>query len=128
VGALVDDSFDPAAFMDKRESRRQGRYTHFAMAASKIAIEDAKVDVGKLESDKFGVLIGSGIGGVEFFEDNCNKFTAAGGGGPGLKKVCDTPAEQTCSRMPHRLLVQAPMARIVFCYLESCARATPQVH
>ena len=34
-----------------------------------------------------GVIIGSGIGGVEFFEDNCNKFTAANGGAAGLKKV-----------------------------------------
>eukprot|EP00611_Tribonema_gayanum_P025652 TRINITY_DN589_c0_g2_i3.p1 TRINITY_DN589_c0_g2~~TRINITY_DN589_c0_g2_i3.p1 ORF type:complete len:497 (-),score=181.45 TRINITY_DN589_c0_g2_i3:144-1556(-) len=87
VGALVDPSFDPAEWMDKRESRRQGRYTHFAMAASKMAIEDAKLDVTAIDSDKFGVLIGSGIGGVEFFEDNCNKFTAAGGNGAGLKKV-----------------------------------------
>ena len=36
---------------------------------------------------RFGVLVGSGIGGVELFEENCNKFTAAGGGGKGLKKV-----------------------------------------
>jgi 3-oxoacyl-(acyl-carrier-protein) synthase len=63
------------------------RFTHFAMAASRIAIEDAKLDTVATDSDKFGVLIGSGIGGVEFFEDNCNKFTAAGAGGAGLKKV-----------------------------------------
>jgi 3-oxoacyl-(acyl-carrier-protein) synthase len=63
------------------------RFTHFAMAASRIALEDAKLDTVTTDSDKFGVLIGSGIGGVEFFEDNCNKFTAAGAGGAGLKKV-----------------------------------------
>ena len=40
-----------------------------------------------LGQDRFGVLIGSGIGGVEFFEDNCAKFNKAGGKGPGLKKV-----------------------------------------
>jgi hypothetical protein len=39
-----------------------------------------------------GVIIGSGIGGVEFFEDNCNKFTAANGGAAGLKKVPRTRA------------------------------------
>lgn len=33
------------------------------------------------------MLIGSGIGGVEFFENNCNKFTGAGAGAKGLKKV-----------------------------------------
>lgn len=37
--------------------------------------------------DRFGVLIGSGIGGVEFFEDNCGKFNKAGGKAAGLKKA-----------------------------------------
>lgn len=41
--------------------------------------------------DKFGVLIGSGIGGVEFFENNCEKFNKAGAGAKGLKKVRDDP-------------------------------------
>ena len=40
--------------------------------------------------DRFGVLIGSGIGGVEFFEDNCGKFNKAEGGAAGLKKVSDS--------------------------------------
>lgn len=40
-----------------------------------------------IAKDKFGVLIGSGIGGVEFFENNCAKFNDAGGGAKGLKKV-----------------------------------------
>ena len=75
VGALVKD-FKPSDWMDGKEARRQGRYTHFAMAASRMALEDAKVDLDSINKDKFGVLIGSGIGGVEFFEDNCNKFTA----------------------------------------------------
>jgi len=90
VGSLVSESVGwngPEDYMDKKEARRQGRYTHFAMAAAKIALEDGKLDVTKVDKDRLGVIIGSGIGGVEFFEDNCNKFTAAGGGASGLKKV-----------------------------------------
>ncbi|CAM9577573.1 unnamed protein product, partial [Phaeothamnion confervicola] len=86
VGSLVKD-FDPAKWMDKRESRRQARYTHLAMASTRIAVEDAKLDTSAVDKDRFGILVGSGVGGVEFFEENCNKFEAAGGGGAGLKKV-----------------------------------------
>lgn len=43
------------------------------------------------KQDRFGVLIGSGIGGVEFFEDNCAKFNKAGGGAAGAKKVRPAP-------------------------------------
>jgi 3-oxoacyl-[acyl-carrier-protein] synthase II len=90
VGSIVGEEAGwtgPEQWMDKKEARRQGRYTHFAMAAAKIALEDGKLDVTKVDKSKFGVIVGSGIGGVEFFEDNCNKFTAAGEGAAGLKKV-----------------------------------------
>lgn len=76
--------------MDGKDAKRQGRYTQFAMAATNLALEDAKLDaeaLEKVDKDKFGVLIGSGIGGVEFFENNCNKFNEAGAGAKGLKKV-----------------------------------------
>lgn len=89
IGCLVKD-FTPSDWMEGKDAKRQGRYTQFAMAATKIALEDAKLDkeaLDKVDKDKFGVLIGSGIGGVEFFENNCEKFNAAGGGAKGLKKV-----------------------------------------
>ncbi|CAM9601521.1 unnamed protein product [Chrysoparadoxa australica] len=86
VGCLVKD-FTASDWMDKRESRRQGRYTHFGMAASRMAITDAGLDLDAVDKDRFGVIVGSGIGGVEFFEDSCQRFFGAGGGGAGLKKV-----------------------------------------
>ena len=66
---------------------RNGRYTHFALAAAKQAIVDAKLDVTKINQDRFGCIVGSGIGGVEWFENNCNAFTAAGGGYNSLRTV-----------------------------------------
>ncbi|CAM9305022.1 unnamed protein product [Ectocarpus sp. 12 AP-2014] len=86
IGCLVKD-FKPSDWMDGKDAKRQGRYTQFAMAATKLALEDSKLDTEAVDKDRFGVLIGSGIGGVEFFENNCNKFTGAGGGAKGLKKV-----------------------------------------
>lgn len=66
---------------------RNGRYTHFALAAAKQAIDDAGLDTKSIDSDRFGCIVGSGIGGVEWFENNCNSFTAAGGGYKSLRAI-----------------------------------------
>ena len=50
--------------MDPKEARRNDRFTQFAVASSKMALEDAGIDTTTLDSDRFGVLIGSGIGGM----------------------------------------------------------------
>uniref|UniRef100_A0A7S1XSM4 3-oxoacyl-[acyl-carrier-protein] synthase n=1 Tax=Phaeomonas parva TaxID=124430 RepID=A0A7S1XSM4_9STRA len=88
VGSMVsDDDFNVRDWMHPKEARRQARYTHFAIAASRMALEDAKVDLEAVEKEKFGVLIGSGIGGIEYFEDSCVGFHEENGGRAGLKRV-----------------------------------------
>ncbi len=67
VGAEVVD-FDPSKYMDAKEAKRNDRYTQLAMAASRLAVQDAALDVTKVDSEKFGVIIGSGIGGMETIE------------------------------------------------------------
>ena len=65
-GAEVkNEVFDPTAFMDKKEARRSDRAIQFAVAASKLAVEDAKLDVKELDPYRFGVYIGTGQGGIE---------------------------------------------------------------
>lgn len=66
---------------------RNARYTHFAMAAANQAVADAGLDTKNIDNDRFGCIVGSGIGGVEWFENNCNSFTAAGGGYASLRSV-----------------------------------------
>jgi 3-oxoacyl-[acyl-carrier-protein] synthase II len=57
--------FDAGVYMDPKEARRNDRYTQFAVAAARLALKDAGIeDTSKLEADRFGVLIGSGIGGM----------------------------------------------------------------
>ena len=63
VGSEVKD-FDPGDFMDPKEARRNDRYTQFAVAASKLALKDSGVDTATLNPERFGVLVGSGIGGM----------------------------------------------------------------
>jgi len=45
------------------------------------------LDVKAIDSNRFGCIVGSGIGGVEWFEDNCNNFGKAGGGYNSLRAV-----------------------------------------
>ncbi len=61
-------NFDPCEYIDKKECRRMDRFTQYAVAASKMAVDDAALDVNSIDSDRFGVCIGSGIGGMETLE------------------------------------------------------------
>jgi 3-oxoacyl-[acyl-carrier-protein] synthase II len=56
--------FDPLAFVDKKEARRLDPYLQYAIAAAVMAVEDAGLDVSTVDRDRFGVLVGSGIGGI----------------------------------------------------------------
>lgn len=67
VGGEVVD-FDPTKYMDGKEVKRNDRYTHFAMAAARNAMEDSGMKMGSIDSERFGVIIGSGIGGMETIE------------------------------------------------------------
>ena len=57
-------NFDPLAFVDKKEARRLDPYLQYAIASSAMAVSDAGLDPGRVDSERFGVLIGSGIGGI----------------------------------------------------------------
>ncbi len=63
VGSEVRE-FNAGDYMDPKEARRNDRYTHFSVAATRLALSDASMDTTKLDSDRIGVLVGSGIGGM----------------------------------------------------------------
>ena len=77
VGAEVRD-FDPSKYMDGKEAKRNDRYTQYAVAASRLAIQDANVDITKIDSERFGVIIGSGIGGMETIENQARVLIERG--------------------------------------------------
>lgn len=71
--------FAPEEFMDKKEARRMGRYSQFAVAASKMAVKDAGIQIGEdIQPERVGVWIGSGIGGLGEFEEQHRKFIEKG--------------------------------------------------
>ena len=63
-GAEIKD-FDPTRWMDGKEAKRSDRTIQFAVAASKLAVEDAKLDTKSMDPYRFGVYIGTGQGGIE---------------------------------------------------------------
>ncbi|ARK30485.1 beta-ketoacyl-ACP synthase II [Halalkalibacter krulwichiae] len=71
--------FTPGDYMDSKEARRMARFTHFAIAASKMAVENAELKIGEnIQSERVGVWIGSGIGGLDAFEEQHKKFLNKG--------------------------------------------------
>jgi len=63
-------NFDPLSFVDKKEARRLDPYLQYAVAASVLAVRDAALETAKVDATRFGVLIGSGIGGITTLLEN----------------------------------------------------------
>ena len=70
--------WDAAHYMDPKEARRNDRYTHFGFVAAKQAVADAGMDMAKEDSDRVGVMIGSGIGGMYTFESQLKVLAERG--------------------------------------------------
>ena len=62
------NNFNPLNYVDKKDVKKMGRFIQFAMAAAEFAVKSANLNVGKEESERLGVYIGSGIGGFEVIE------------------------------------------------------------
>ena len=73
IASEVKD-FDPALYMDKKEARRMDRVTQFAVAASKLAIDDSKIDLDSEDKTRIGTLVGTGMGGIITLGDNFKKL------------------------------------------------------
>jgi len=71
-------NFNPEDYIEKKDIRKMDRFTQFAVASSQLAIKDAKLDTENIDSEKFGVIIGSGIGGIETFEEQSQRFADKG--------------------------------------------------
>ena len=74
-------NFEPTQyFKNPKDVRRTDRYTQLGMAASKMALQDSGVDLEALDRTRFGVVIGSGIGGLKTLSDQITVMNAKGPG------------------------------------------------
>jgi 3-oxoacyl-[acyl-carrier-protein] synthase II len=67
IAAEVKD-FDPHEYLDKKDAKRMDRFAQFGVCASIQAIADAKFEINELNADQVGVLIGTGVGGLQVME------------------------------------------------------------
>jgi 3-oxoacyl-[acyl-carrier-protein] synthase II len=77
VAAEIRD-FNVEDFIDKKDARKMDRFTHYAVAASLMAVKDADLTITEENAPRVGVWIGSGIGGMETFENQFETFMNRG--------------------------------------------------
>jgi 3-oxoacyl-[acyl-carrier-protein] synthase II len=70
--------FDPKDYMDRKEAKRADRFAQYAIAAADQAVNSAGLGDGLSNPEGTGVLIGSGIGGIHTFEEQCKIFLEKG--------------------------------------------------
>lgn len=70
--------FDPLQYIDRKEARRYDLFAQFALAAAQQAVTQAGLEGGVPSPERTGVVIGSGIGGMQTYEDNCKLFITKG--------------------------------------------------
>ena len=93
IAGLVKD-FDPTKYFEKKEVRKNDLCTQFAVAAAAEAVEDSGI-LGKIEPERFGVYVGSGIGGLQSFYNNSVNLENSG-----PKKVSPFFIPMMISNMP----------------------------
>ena len=65
-GEVVDFNID--LFLSKKKQRRTDPYCHYAIAAAKLALKDSTLDFSKIDPYRAGVIVGSGVGGLQSFQ------------------------------------------------------------
>ena len=67
-------NFNVLDFMDRKEARKQDRFTQYALVSTQEAIKDANLDLESIDKDRVGVIWGAGIGGLETFQNEVLNF------------------------------------------------------
>jgi 3-oxoacyl-[acyl-carrier-protein] synthase II len=111
VAAEVQN-FDPTDYMDHKIAKRIARFAQFALAASKMAIEDSKIDLRSTDPYSIGVIIGTGIGGGDCIEDQYTIFVEKG-----IKRLSPYGAVMICTHsaagiISHQLGLKGPNTTI----------------
>jgi 3-oxoacyl-[acyl-carrier-protein] synthase II len=77
IAAEVKD-FDPLQYLTKKELKRMDKFTHFAIGSAVMALEDSGIDKEAVDMNRFGVILGCGVGGIETFENETKKMIERG--------------------------------------------------
>jgi len=67
-------NFDPGQFIERKSLSRLDPFTQYAISASEMALQDSKIDLAKITLERFGVVIGSGMGGIKTLHDQFRQY------------------------------------------------------
>src|SRR5436309_14980248 len=73
-------NFNPESFLDAKTARRLDRFTQFAFGAAIAAVKDSGIDFSREDPFRCGVILGSGIGGLNEFEEQHSRYLRSGPG------------------------------------------------
>lgn len=71
-------NFNPEDFLDKKSIKRMDLFTQYAMATAEMAFKDSGINLEKIDKEKFGVIYGSGIGGMATLEQQQRNYFESG--------------------------------------------------
>ncbi|MRS13010.1 MAG: beta-ketoacyl-[acyl-carrier-protein] synthase II [Actinobacteria bacterium] len=74
------DDWDPTPWIDVKEARRMARFQQFAVAAAEMAVEDSGLVIDESNAERVGVIVGSGIGGLQTMEEQKDVLDEKGPG------------------------------------------------
>jgi 3-oxoacyl-[acyl-carrier-protein] synthase II len=115
--------FDPARVLDRKEIRRLDPFLHYAVAAAQEAADAARLRMDACDGDRVGVLIGSGIGGLQAIEENHTALIQRGAG-----RVSPFFVPQMCANMASGVVSMRFGARGPnTCVVTACATGTHAV-
>src|SRR5699024_8070200 len=77
IAAEVKD-FQAKDYIDRKEAKRMDRFSQFAVVGTKLALDDGKIDLENLNKERIGVMVGSGIGGMDTLEKGKEKLMTKG--------------------------------------------------
>jgi len=70
--------FEPTKYVNKKDLKHTEKFVQYAIASSKMAVEDSGLDISKEDLDQFGVIIGSGVGSLRVLEEQHDVFKEKG--------------------------------------------------
>ncbi|MDD5492308.1 MAG: beta-ketoacyl synthase N-terminal-like domain-containing protein, partial [bacterium] len=71
-------NFDPQQYMDKKDVKRMDRFVQVSVAATTMALKDSGLELDKENRDRIGVVVSSGIGGIQTIEAQMRRYIEGG--------------------------------------------------
>lgn len=119
IGGEVKD-LDINQYVPPKEQRRMDPFSHYGMAAAEMAVQHADIDFSSLDPERIGVIVGTGIGGLQVLETQYRKFVETGS-----RKFSPFMIPQMITNIISGLIaIKYGLKGPNFCVTSACATAT----